>query len=88
MKTRDAVRLTVVVAPAEEPLHKHVAPYTYDIGQWYQFGDKSGIFTEVVAGKIIMLSNNEIHFLSTPKASICGTPPIPVRVTFQVTEQA
>ena len=88
MKTLDAVRLKVVVAPAEEPPRKHLAPYTYAPGQWYQFGDKSGIFMEVVAGKIIMLMlwNNAVYFLNTPTASTCSSPPIPVNVTFQVTE--
>ena len=86
MKTLDEVRLTVVVAPAEEPLHKHVAPYTYDIGQWYQFGDKSGIFMEVTAGKIIMFWRHGVSFLSTPKAYTCSAPPIPVNVSVQVTE--
>ena len=84
--SNDAVRLKVVVAPAEEPPHKYIAPYTYAPNQWYRFGDKSAIFTQVAAGKIIMLWNNGVHFLSTPTASTCVTPPIPVRVTFQVTE--
>ena len=82
----DAVRLKVVVAPAEEPSHKNITPYTYAPGQWYQFGDKSGIFMEVTAGKIIMFWRHGVSFLSTPKAYTCSAPPIPVNVSVQVTE--
>ena len=86
MKTLDAVRIKVVSAPAEKPPHTNLDPYTYTPNQWYQFGDKSGIFTPVADGKIILVWNNGVHFLNTPKASTCATPPIPVNVTVQVTE--
>ena len=86
---KNEIKVNVVIAPqTPQPAPVTTGGYTFMAGQWYIFGDKSGVFCEMSPGKAFMLGKTSGPIMCDTvniKTSM-SKPPIPVTVSFHFEE--
>ena len=87
---KNEIKVKVVIAPqTPQPAPAIKDGYFFTPGQWYMFGDKSGVFRELSPDKTLMIGKTSGPVMCDSvviKSVVMSSPPIPVTVSFHFEE--